>query len=177
MKQVTDKMIAELTGGRMDNYVLEGAITLVKGLTDDKALNEELEKEFDFLLESSTENNSIRAFVTKMGNKYIGDRSRAEWFVENNLVVDDEHPHQVALMVERSELDNSISNKIGYVGFSHRSSVLFVIGDKLFDEEYEYDPKDFTTEENKNFEKSLKAARRDAMENDEIGRASCRERV
>lgn len=69
---------------------------------------------------------------------YIGDLSQGWWYVKNNLVVEESYPHGVAKKInpETKELE-------GYYGYSHRGGSLFKIGDRLFDEKYEPQEKDY----------------------------------
>lgn len=76
---------------------------------------------------------------------YLGDYSVGWWYFKNNLLVSTKHPHGVAIVLKDSasklkdlNINNPNPNYIkGYLGYSHRASVLFTIGVKLFDESYE----------------------------------------
>lgn len=75
------------------------------------------------------------SFLSQSG-EYIGDIKVGWWYYENGLVVCDDYPSGVAEIWD----DNNI---IGYYGYTHRGGAKFKIGDRLFDEKYEPEEKDY----------------------------------
>jgi hypothetical protein len=75
------------------------------------------------------------SFLTKDG-KYIGDIETGWWYYKNNMVVCDEYPHGVAIIVERNDMYPNEEFIVGYHGYTHRGGQTFKIGDRLFDASY-----------------------------------------
>jgi hypothetical protein len=85
------------------------------------------------------------SFVTN-DNKYVGDIHNGWWYYKKNLVVTQKHPHGCALKLKKRKeaiivIDNikvlDITNIEGFVGYTRRGSMLFKLGDMLFDETWE----------------------------------------
>ena len=105
------KRINQYTGGRIKDYQIEG---YPKGGAIDNMLT--------------------NSFVS-MNGEYIGDYAKGWYYFRNKLIVCEDYPHGVAIMLksylaEQRENDNIM----GYVGYTHRGSCLFKLGDKLFNE-------------------------------------------
>ena len=67
---------------------------------------------------------------------YIGNIDDARWYVENQMMVDEEHPHGVAAVITPKTYgtDNPVIE--GMYGYTHRGGQMFRIGDRLFDSKY-----------------------------------------
>jgi hypothetical protein len=84
-------------------------------------------------------------FITRKG-ELIGDINAAEWYLKNNLVVDNEYPNMVAIVaikpvhqlypmgLQGLGLDQHFIK--AYYGYSHRGGQSFKLGDMLFDENW-----------------------------------------
>ena len=76
------------------------------------------------------------AVVTSVGGKFVGTLSDCYWLLEKSVVVCEDFPS-----AGYSSRDNM------WVGWSHRASAGFKIGDRLFDEEYSPIESDYTPAE------------------------------
>lgn len=88
-------------------------------------------KDFSFMLECYNKN-----------GKYIGDIERGWWYFKNNLIADD-----ILSCIAFNKKNNS------YVGYTHRASCKFKIGDRLFEDDYIPVKEDYTKKQWKGFEK------------------------
>lgn len=94
------------------------------------------------------------SFLSKDG-KYIGDFKQAEWYVNQKLMVNDQHPNGVANVIfeETYGTDNPVIE--GMYGYTHRGGGLFKIGDRLFEESYEPKKEDYDNEEWEKYHKEF----------------------
>ena len=78
---------------------------------------------------------------------YIGSIDEARWYVENKMVIDENHPRGVAAVITKDTYgtDNPIIE--GMYGYTHRGGNLFRIGDRLFDEKYKPVKEDYPKDE------------------------------
>jgi hypothetical protein len=74
--------------------------------------------------------------------KYVGDIERGWWYYKNNLIADD---------IESCVAFDKKAKC--YVGYSHRASCRFKIGDRLFEEDYNPIKEDYTEKQWEKFEK------------------------
>ena len=70
---------------------------------------------------------------------YIGDIRKGWWYYTNRMIITDARPNGVAIVIKKGRYHpvdyHTLQDDIeGYLGYSHRASQLFKIGDKLFDE-------------------------------------------
>lgn len=109
------------------------------------------------------------SFMTLDGT-YIGDYAQGWWYVQKNMVVCNDYPHGVSIVLKSNKpkiiLKNAIKDKfesrfceqwendnlIGYYGYSYRGGQTFKIGDRLFDETYQPKESDYTKKEWAGFE-------------------------
>lgn len=82
-------------------------------------------------------------FVT-MDRIHIGNYDMGWWYVKNGLMVCNDYPHGVAEVYKLDRL-------VGYLGFTHRGGNFFIIGDRLFEADYEPKKEDYTREQWKQF--------------------------
>ena len=84
---------------------------------------------------ANNEHTLENSFLSPNG-EYIGSLEEAEWYVKNNMMVDENHPHGVAAVItpETYGTDNPIIE--GMYGYTHRGGQMFKIGDRLFEESY-----------------------------------------
>jgi len=75
------------------------------------------------------------SFLSLKG-EYIGDFKQAEWYVKNQMMVDEEHPHGVAAVITTETYGTDNPSIEGMYGYTHRGGNMFKIGDRLFDEKY-----------------------------------------
>ena len=80
-------------------------------------------------------------FMSSNGN-YIGDYARGWWYVTHNLKVCEDNSSICAEL-----WSDGYKEHIGYVGYSHRGSNTFKIGDRLFDQKYKPVKEDYSEEE------------------------------
>ena len=94
----------------------------------------------------SNEHTLENSFLSLDG-KYIGDFELARWYVKNNMMVDENHPHGVSAIItpETYGTDNPVVDSM--YGFTHRGGNKFKIGDRLFDSNYKPVEEDYTPEE------------------------------
>lgn len=104
------------------------------------------------------------SFLSQKG-EYIGDYAMGWWYVRKNMLVCNDYPCGVALVLNKPAKDcKSIGDyKVngyvgsddieGYYGYSHRGGNLFKIGDRLFDINYKPKEEDYTKEEWEGFKK------------------------
>lgn len=101
------------------------------------------------------------SFMSSSGD-YISDYAHGWWYVKNNMVVCNDYPHGVAIVLNsykpKIKFKNSIKDEFeswfceqwendnlkGYYGYSHRGGQTFKIGDRLFNETYEPKEEDYT---------------------------------
>ena len=78
---------------------------------------------------------------------YIGSIDEARWYVENEMVTNENHPRGVAAVITKDTYgtDNPIIE--GMYGYTHRGGNLFRIGDRLFDEKYKPVKEDYPKDE------------------------------
>lgn len=130
--------INKFTGGKIQDYKMP----------DDYIPLDELD---NGILEDS--------FVSPNG-EYIGNAETGWRYYKKNWIVDNEYPHNVAIEMQPGLTDNqkltvlvNLDNNTynynvrGFVGYTHRGSVLFQLGHRLFDENYEPDQSDFSEEQ------------------------------
>ena len=135
--------------------------------------NKEIEELTGGFIKTYTFNNGKdvlkESFVSENGI-YIGDKTRALWYVKNNLIVTNILPNGCALRLNTDNakiIKDVVSNYkngklkiidneyiLGYHGYTHRGGQTFKIGDKLFEEKYEPKEEYYTKEEWKGFIKS-----------------------
>ena len=84
------------------------------------------------------------SFVTKKG-AYINDVETAWWYYKNNLYVCEDYPSGVAEKIETDPVLGKVI--VGYYGYTHRGGSLFMIGDRLFEEDYMPDQRDYEPSE------------------------------
>ena len=86
---------------------------------------------------------------------YIGSIEEARWYVNNEMMVDEEYPHGVAAVITKETYgtDNPIIE--GMYGYTHRGGNLFKIGDRLFDEKYKPVKEDYPEDEWNKYEKQF----------------------
>ena len=78
---------------------------------------------------------------------YIGNMDNARWYVKNQMMADENHPHGVAAVItpETYGTDNPVIE--GMYGYTHRGGNMFKIGDRLFDEKYKPKKEDYNEEQ------------------------------
>lgn len=86
--------------------------------------------------------NEKNGFYSQLTHKYIGNERTANRYLKENLYVSDKQPCGCAVKLNKPFTLFNVREIIGYVGFSHRASKTFKLGDKLFiephtKEEYE----------------------------------------
>lgn len=109
------------------------------------------------------------SFLSLKG-EYIGNYDDAWWFFKNNMVVCEDYPNGVAIILNsfklKVKLTNALKDKfenwfceqwendnlVGYYGYTHRGGQTFKIGDRFFDENYEPKKQDYTKDEWAKFE-------------------------
>jgi hypothetical protein len=89
---------------------------------------------------------------------YIGSIEEARWYVKNQMMVEEEHPHGVAALITKETYGTDYPIIEGMYGYTHRGGQIFKIGDRLFDENYEPNQDDYTEEEWKGFEESFRSS-------------------
>jgi len=101
------------------------------------------------------------SFLSPNGH-YIGDFERAQWYVKNKMMVDEEYPHGVAAVIveETYGTDNPIIE--GMYGYTHRGGNMFRIGDRLFDEKYHPVKDDYPEEDWNKWEDRFKELREES---------------
>lgn len=137
------ELINKYTGGRITDYVYKSLC--FEDLDQNDPKNYTLENMFMF------------------ENEFIGDFRVGCWYYNNNLVVYPKYPSGVAIQLNKDyqEIKDYNPNNInaqdikGYLGYSHRGSCIFEIGDKIFDENYEAKENDFTKEEWQEWKKEM----------------------
>jgi len=122
------------------------------------------------------------SFLSQKG-VYIGDYDRAWWYYKHKLVVCEDYPAGAAIRLKMYDpeikLKNSIKDKFeswfceqwennnlkGFHGYSHRGGQTFIIGDRLFNEDYEPKEEDYTKGEWKEFTtKRMEAVKKNLKE-------------
>ncbi len=90
------------------------------------------------------------SFLSKDGS-YIGSYDMGWWYVKKNMIVCDDYPHGVSIVLKKPAKQIKSIDKLdfkkdvkGYCGYSHRGGVTFTIGDRLFDEKYRPKESDYT---------------------------------
>jgi hypothetical protein len=71
-----------------------------------------------------------------LDGEYIGDFEHARWYVKNQMMVDEKHPHGVAAVITTETYGTDNPAIEGMYGYTHRGGSMFKIGDRLFDEKY-----------------------------------------
>ncbi len=139
------KRINQFTGGKIEDYSIPN---YPKSKSDD-GINHD-------------------SFLSKSG-EYIGSYQEGWFYFKNNMVVCNEYPHGVAIVLKSpaNTIDNFDANNIspkdikGYRGYTHRGGQTFKIGDRLFDEKYKPRESDFSKTEWNSFlvarDKSIKS--------------------
>jgi hypothetical protein len=74
---------------------------------------------------------------------YIGNIDNAKWYVNNQMMVDEEYPHGVAAVITKETYGTDAPVIEGMYGYTHRGGNLFRIGDRLFDESYKPKKEDY----------------------------------
>lgn len=87
---------------------------------------------------------------------YIGDFERAQWYVEQKLMIDEEYPHGVAAVIKDETYGTDNPEIEGMYGYTHRGGQMFRIGDRLFDGNYKPQKEDYSEEEWSKYEESFK---------------------
>jgi hypothetical protein len=82
------------------------------------------------------------SFLTKDGT-YIGDIERGWWYYKNNMVVCEDYPHGVAVIIEYNDMYPDQQFIAGYHGYTHRGGQTFKIGDRLFEASYQPKEEDY----------------------------------
>jgi hypothetical protein len=101
-----------------------------------------------------------------LDGSYIGDIDEARWYVNNQMMVDEQHPHGVAAVItpETYGTDNPIIE--GMYGYTHRGGQMFKIGDRLFDIKYKPKKEDYDEEQWNEWEKQFQESYENADELD-----------
>lgn len=84
------------------------------------------------------------------GNTYLGDIKAGWWYYQNRLVVCETYPKGVAIKVKKDYWSGDVpymDSIEGAYGFSHRGGQLFLIGDRLFENDYQPHVGDYTPEQ------------------------------
>lgn len=86
---------------------------------------------------------------------YIGDMDEARWYVENQMIVDEDYPRGVAGVItpETYGTDNPVIE--GMYGYTHRGGQMFKIGDRLFDSKYKPKKEDYDEDQWNEWEKEF----------------------
>lgn len=110
------------------------------------------------------------SFTTKEGS-YIGDYATGWWYFRKNLIVCDDYPHGLAILLNKpaNKIEGFNINNLNfdkdvkaYYGYTHRGGNSFKIGDRLFNERYEPKEADYTKGEWTSFMiKRVEAAKRE----------------
>ncbi len=98
---------------------------------------------------------------------YIGDFERAQWYVEQKLMVDEEYPHGVAAVIKAETYGTETPEIEGMYGYSHRGGQMFKIGDRLFDASYKPQKEDYPADEWSGYEERFKKS---YAESDDLGK-------
>ena len=86
---------------------------------------------------------------------YIGNLDKAQWYVKNKMMVDEDYPHGVAAVITEDTYgtDNPVIE--GMYGYTHRGGNMFKIGDRLFDENYKPTKEDYPEEQWNEYERKF----------------------
>ncbi len=98
---------------------------------------------------------------------YVGSIEEARWYVNNQMMIDEQYPHGVAAVItpETYGTDNPVIE--GMCGYTHRGAQLFRIGDRLFDGKYKPTKEDYPEDEWNLYEEKFKEL---YEEEDELGK-------
>ena len=104
-----------------------------------------------YIFGSSHENRKENSFLSLDG-KYIGDLELGRWYVKNNMMVNENHPYGVSVIItpETYGTDNPVI--VGMYGFTHKGRNMFTIGDRLFDGDYKPIKENYSDDEWLKFE-------------------------
>ena len=94
----------------------------------------------------NNESTLTNSFLSKKGD-YVGGIDEARWYVKNNLMVDEQHPHGVAALITENTYGTDSPIIEGMYGYTHRGGQLFKIGDRLFDRGYKPTKEDYPEDE------------------------------
>ena len=102
-----------------------------------------------------------------LDGKYIGNLDRAQWYVSNKMMVDEDYPDGVAAVITEDTYgtDNPVIE--GMYGYTHRGGNMFKIGDRLFDEKYKPVKEDYPEEQWNKYENKFNESYNDE---DELGK-------
>jgi len=94
----------------------------------------------------NNEHTLVNSFLSPDG-RYIGNFESAKWYVDNQMMVDEDYPHGVAALITKETYgtDNPVIE--GMYGYTHRGGQMFKIGDRLFDEKYNPVKEDYSDEQ------------------------------
>ena len=161
-------LINALTGGKIGKHEW----WVVKGTKENFETTTKPANEKDIVFYGCLEN----SFLSSSG-AYIGDVNRGWWYCNSNMVICEEYPHGVAVVLKdnnyflkynrvyRSSNLNMDSDAIGYYGYTHRGGCLFKLGDRLFEEDYVPVRSDYTQEE---WDKYCKAYQKGLKKSDDF---------
>ena len=85
--------------------------------------------------------NTLENSFLSLDGKYIGNLDRAQWYVSNKMMVDEDYPHGVAAVITEDTYGTDSPVIEGMYGYTHRGGNMFKIGDRLFDEKYKPEKK------------------------------------
>ena len=125
-------IIEKATGGLIKTHEW----WVVKGTDENFTTHQKPSHEEDIIYHGVLEN----SFVSK-GGTYMGSFKEAQWYQKYRLKVYEPYAHGVA------EAYNEDGELEGYCGYTHRGAQIFKIGDRLFDDDYDPQEKDYTPEE------------------------------
>jgi hypothetical protein len=141
-KEITQEEIQEierLTGGKIGTHTF--------GLNDENVLE--------------------NSFLSPDGI-YIGSIDEARWYVNNQMMVDEEYPHGVAAVITTETYGTDTPVIEGMYGYTHRGGQMFKIGDRLFDENYKPKKSDYDEEQWNEWEAKFKEIYNDE---DDLGKS------
>ena len=87
---------------------------------------------------------------------YIGNIDEARWYVKNQMMVDETHPHGVAGVITKETYGTNNPIIEGMYGYTHRGGQLFKIGDRLFDSKYKPVKEDYDEDQWNEWETKFK---------------------
>lgn len=105
--------------------------------------------------------------LLSLDGTYVGSIDEARWYVKNKMMIDENHPHGVAAVIQEETYgtDNPVIE--GMYGYTHRGGQLFRIGDRLFDSKYEPKKEDYLEEDWNRYESEFNEA---YEKEDELGK-------
>ena len=98
---------------------------------------------------------SLENSFLSLDGQYIGNFEHAQWYVKQNLMIDENHPHGVAAVIKEETYGTDSPVIEGMYGYTHRGGNMFRIGDRLFDSDYTPVKEDYPEEQWNEYEKKF----------------------